>query len=56
LLAKLSYGPQYDLADQLKIGEAGGVTMEGAGSFDRAMRPASLTLMHRGVLRAIDGP
>jgi uncharacterized protein involved in outer membrane biogenesis len=36
LLAKLSYGPKTISLDQLKIGEAGGVMMEGAGSFDRA--------------------
>jgi large subunit ribosomal protein L24 len=44
LLAKLSYGPGTISLDQLKIGEAGGVTMEGAGSFDRANATGKLTL------------
>jgi uncharacterized protein involved in outer membrane biogenesis len=43
-VAKLSYGPGTISLDQLKIGEAGGVTMEGAGSFDRANATGKLTL------------
>ncbi len=43
-VAKLSYGPKTIALDQLKIGEAGGVTMEGAGSFDRANATGKLTL------------
>jgi large subunit ribosomal protein L24 len=33
--AKLGYGPKTISLDQLKIGEANGVTVEGTGSFDR---------------------
>jgi uncharacterized protein involved in outer membrane biogenesis len=44
LLAKLSYGPSTISLDQLKIGEASGVTMEGAGSFDRANATGKLAL------------
>ncbi len=44
LVAKLGYGPNTILLDRLKIGEAGGVTMEGAGSFDRANATGRLTL------------
>jgi large subunit ribosomal protein L24 len=44
LLAELSYGPGTISLDQLKIGEAGGVTMEGAGSFDRANATGKLSL------------
>jgi uncharacterized protein involved in outer membrane biogenesis len=44
LLAKLSYGPKTIALDQLKIGETGGVTMEGAGSFDRGNATGKLTL------------
>jgi large subunit ribosomal protein L24 len=44
LLAKLSYGPNTISLDQLKIGEASGVTMEGAGSFDRTNATGKLTL------------
>jgi large subunit ribosomal protein L24 len=43
-VAKLSYGPNTIALDQLKIGEAGGVTVEGAGSFDRANATGKLTL------------
>jgi hypothetical protein len=42
--AKLSYGPKTILLEQLKIGGAGGVTMEGAGSFDRTNATGKLTL------------
>ena len=44
LLAKLGYGPKTISLDQLKIGEAGGVMMEGAGSFDRANATGKLAL------------
>jgi large subunit ribosomal protein L24 len=44
LLAKLSYGPKTVALDQLKIGEAGGVTVEGAGSFDRVNATGKLAL------------
>jgi uncharacterized protein involved in outer membrane biogenesis len=44
LVAKLSYGPKTISLDQLKIGEAGGVMMEGAGSFDRANATGKLVL------------
>jgi uncharacterized protein involved in outer membrane biogenesis len=44
LLAKLSYGPKTISLDQLKIGDAGGVMMEGAGSFDRANTTGKLNL------------
>jgi hypothetical protein len=43
-VAKLSYGPNMIALDQLKIGEASGVMMEGAGSFDRANATGKLTL------------
>ena len=43
-VAKLSYGPKTISLDQLKIGEASGVMMEGAGSFDRANATGKLTL------------
>jgi len=43
-LVKLSYGPNTIALDQLKIGRTGGVTMEGAGSFDRANATGKLTL------------
>jgi hypothetical protein len=43
-VAKLSYGPKTISLDQLKIGEAGGVMMEGAGSFDRANATGKLVL------------
>jgi large subunit ribosomal protein L24 len=44
LLARLNYGPNTISLDQLKIGEAGGVTMDGAGSFDRGNATGRLTL------------
>jgi uncharacterized protein involved in outer membrane biogenesis len=43
-VTKLSYGPKMISLDQLKIGEASGVMMEGAGSFDRANATGKLTL------------
>jgi large subunit ribosomal protein L24 len=43
-VAKLSYGPKTIALDQLKIGEASGVTMEGAGSFDRVNATGKLNL------------
>jgi large subunit ribosomal protein L24 len=43
-LVKLSYAPGTIALDQLKIGEASGVTMEGAGSFDRGNATGKLTL------------
>jgi hypothetical protein len=43
-VAKLSYGPKTIALDQLKIGEASGVMMEGAGSFDRVDATGKLTL------------
>ncbi|HEV7876876.1 AsmA-like C-terminal region-containing protein [Bradyrhizobium sp.] len=43
-VAKLSYGPKTILLDHLKIGDAGGVMMEGAGSFDRANATGKLAL------------
>jgi AsmA-like C-terminal region/AsmA family len=42
--AKLGYGPNTISLDQLKIGDAGGVTMEGGGSFDRASATGKLAL------------
>ena len=42
-VAKLSYGPKTISLDQLKIGEASGVVMEGAGSFDRINATGKLT-------------
>jgi uncharacterized protein involved in outer membrane biogenesis len=43
-VTKLSYGPKTISLDQLKIGEASGVMMEGAGSFDRANATGKLSL------------
>jgi AsmA-like C-terminal region/AsmA family len=43
-VAKLSYGPNTIALDRLKIGEASGVTMEGAGSFDRVSATGKLAL------------
>src|SRR5258708_38210825 len=34
-MAKLSYGPKTVSLDQLKVGEASGMMLEGVGSFDR---------------------
>lgn len=42
--AKLGYGPMTVSLDRLKIGDAGGVTMDGAGSFDRANATGKLAL------------
>ena len=42
--ARLGYGPKTISLDQLKIGEASGVMMEGAGSFDRINATGRLTL------------
>jgi uncharacterized protein involved in outer membrane biogenesis len=44
LVAKLSYGPKTISLDQLKIGEASGVRVEGAGNFDRINATGKLTL------------
>jgi large subunit ribosomal protein L24 len=43
-VAKLSYGPKTISLDQLKIGEASGVRVEGAGSFDRINATGKLAL------------
>jgi uncharacterized protein involved in outer membrane biogenesis len=42
--AKFGYGPKTFSLDQLKFGQANGVTMEGAGSFDRNDTTGKLTL------------
>jgi AsmA-like C-terminal region/AsmA family len=42
--AKLGYGPKTIALDQLKIGDANGVMMEGAGSFDRVNATGRLAL------------
>ena len=42
--AKLGYGPKTISLDQLKIGQASGVMMEGAGSFDRVNATGRLAL------------
>jgi hypothetical protein len=44
LQARLGYGPNMVSLDQLKIGSAGGVMMEGAGRFDRAAATGKLAL------------
>jgi hypothetical protein len=44
LMAKLGYGPNKILLDRLKIGEAGGVTVEGTGHFDRANATGRLAI------------
>ncbi len=44
LVAKLGYGPTTISLEQLKIGEASGVMVEGAGSFDRATATGKLAL------------
>ena len=44
LIAKLGYGPKTVTLDQLKIGEATGVTIEGAGNFDRVHATGRLAL------------
>jgi uncharacterized protein involved in outer membrane biogenesis len=43
-IAKLAYGPKTFALDQLKIGDTGGVMMEGAGSFDRINATGRLAL------------
>jgi hypothetical protein len=42
--AKLGYGPRTITLDQLKIGQGDGVTMEGAGRFDRREATGGLAL------------
>ena len=44
LTVKLGYGPKTISLDQLRIGEATGVMLEGAGSFDRANATGRLAL------------
>ena len=44
LLAKLGYGPNTISLDQLKIGDANSMTIEGAGSFDRVNATGRLAL------------
>ena len=44
LVAKFGYGPNTITLDQLKIGGAGNVTVEGAGSFDRVNTTGRLAL------------
>ncbi len=44
LLARLGYGPKTIALDLLKIGDAGGVTIDGAGSFDRVEATGKLML------------
>src|SRR3954447_9564738 len=44
VLAKLSYSPDTVVLDQLKIGEPGGVTIDGAGAFDRRNATGKLAL------------
>jgi uncharacterized protein involved in outer membrane biogenesis len=44
LVAKLGYGPKTITLDQLKIGGAGNVMVEGAGSFDRVNTTGRLAL------------
>ena len=44
LIAKLGYGPKTVTLDQLKIGQATGVTIEGAGNFDRVHATGRLAL------------
>ena len=43
-MAKLGYGPKTISLDQLKIGQASGVMMEGTGNFDRVNATGQLTL------------
>jgi len=43
-MAKLGYGPNTIFIDRLRIGEAGGVMLEGGGDFDRANATGKLTL------------
>jgi uncharacterized protein involved in outer membrane biogenesis len=44
LIAKLGFGPKAITLDQLKIGQANGVTVEGTGSFDRVSTTGRLAL------------
>ena len=44
LVAKLGYGPKTITLDQLKIGDASNVMMEGSGSFDRVNTAGRLAL------------
>jgi len=44
LMAKLGYGPKTISLDRLKIGEAGGVVVEGSGAFDRTNATGKLAL------------
>jgi uncharacterized protein involved in outer membrane biogenesis len=44
LVARLGYGPKTISLDQLKIGDANGVAMDGAGSFDRVEATGQLAL------------
>ena len=44
LRAKLGYGPKTITLDQLKIGQAAGVTVEGTGNFDRVHATGRLAL------------
>jgi AsmA-like C-terminal region/AsmA family len=43
-VAKLGYGPKTISLDQLKVGDPGGVMVEGAGAFDRANATGKLVL------------
>jgi large subunit ribosomal protein L24 len=43
-MAKLGYGPKTISLDQLKVGEASGVMLEGAGNFDRVSATGRLAL------------
>ncbi len=43
-MAKLGYGPKTVSLDQLKVGEASGVMVEGAGAFDRVNATGKLAL------------
>lgn len=43
-VARLGYGPAAITLEQLKIGAAGGLTVEGAGAFDRAAATGRLAL------------
>ena len=43
-MAKFGYGPKTFSLDRLKIGEAGGVMLEGAGNFDRVNATGRLAL------------
>ena len=52
LHGEAGYGPKTISLDQLKIGEAGGVMMEGAGNFDRVNATGRLALnSSAGVVR-----